>query len=110
MAWDTFKAALKRHCEGGIAIPGKEVIGAGPPSKENMRGKYEGIGDDGIGDDGIGDDGKREKRTLAARAFGKKKGNWPGHRRIIDKSGLEHRGNIKAIDREKAMDRDTAEL
>ncbi len=99
MAWDTFKAALKRHCEGGIAISGKEVIGAGPPSKEKMRGKYE-----GIGDDGIGDDGKREKRTLAARAFGKKKGNWPGHRRIIDKSGLGHRGNITAIDR------DTAEL
>ena len=34
--------------------------------------------------------GKKEKRTQAARAFGK--------------NGLEHRGNIKAIDR------DTAEL
>ena len=58
---------MKRHCEGGIAISGTVAIGAGPPSKEKMIGKYE-----GIGDDGIGDDGKSEKRTLAARAFGNK--------------------------------------
>ena len=57
---------------GGIAIPEKLVSRAGPPSKEKMIGQYEGIGDDGIGDDGIGDEGKREKRTLAARAFGNK--------------------------------------
>ena len=67
---------LKRHCESGIAISEKEVIRAGAPTKEKMIGKYEGIGDDGIGDDGIGDDGKREKRTLAARAFGKKTIVW----------------------------------
>ena len=104
MAWGTFKAALKRHCEGGIAIPENVAIRPGAPTKEKMIGKYEGIGDDGIGDDGIGDEGKREKRTLAARAFGKKKGDWPGHRRNISKSGLGHQCNIKAIDR------DTAEL
>ena len=63
--------------------------------------------DEGMGrawEDGMGGRGKKETRTQAARAFGKKKGNWPGHRRIIDKSGLEHRGNITAIDW------DTAEL
>ena len=87
MAWDTFKAALKRHCEGGIAIPEKVALRPGAPSKEKMIGKYE----------GIGDDGKRETRTKA---------NWPGHRRIIDKSGLEHRGNIKAIDQDTAESAD----
>ena len=90
---------MKRHWEGGIAIPDKLALSAGAPSKEKMIGKYE-----GIGDDGIGDDGKREKRTLAARAFGKTKGDWPGESRIIDKSCLGHRGNINAIGR------DTAEL
>ena len=71
-----------------------------------MIGKYE-----GIGDDGIGDEGKREKRTLAARAFGKKwlgtprqyKGKWPGRRRNNSKSGLGREFNIKAIG-------DTAEI
>ena len=63
---------------GGIAIPDKGAFRPGPPNKEKMIGKYEGIGDDGIGDDGIGDDGKREKRTLAARAFGKKERQLAG--------------------------------
>ena len=49
--------------------------------------------DEGMGrawEDGMGGRGKKETRTQAARAFGK--------------NGLEHRGNIKAIDQ------DTTEL
>ena len=49
----------------GEPIPENQALRA--PSKEKTIGKYE-----GIGDDGIGDEGKREKRTLAARAFEKK--------------------------------------
>ena len=55
----------------------------------------------------MGGMGKKEKRTHAARAFGKNGLGHCGNIKAIDrvdKSGLEHRGNIKAIDW------DTAEL
>ena len=79
-------------------FPTTAAIRAGAPSKEKMIGTYEGIGDDGIGDDGIG--GKREKRTLAARAFGNKGKHMNNNKKTKQ---IGNNGAIKEIKGSKSI-------